>query len=128
MIEITEQAISPRAVLDSIGDDAQGALVTFIGTVRSTSSSGKPLLFFDIQGSRERAQRELEQVAAEVQRRWAPQGMAICHRIGQLKAGEIILAAAIATPHRTEAFQACQYVVDCMKQASSFDEKEVLSS
>jgi molybdopterin synthase catalytic subunit len=125
MIQITEDPISPEAVLSCISDDANGALVTFVGTVRASSADNRKVLALDIESEREPAQRELEALAQEIQRRWQLHDLAICHRIGRIGAGEIVLVAAIAAPHRKEAFEACQHAVDCMKQATYMKEKEI---
>ena len=50
--------------------------------------------------------------------------MAIAHRIGVVDIGEVSLVVAVASPHRREAFQACQYVVDRIKQVVPIWKKE----
>lgn len=125
MIEITEDPVSPEIVLNYVGGDALGALVSFVGTVRAFSADNRKVLALDIEADKEAAQRELEALAQELRRRWQLHDLAICHRIGQIGVGEIVLVAAIAAPHRKEAFEACQYAVDCMKQAIHMREKEI---
>ena len=125
MIEITEAPISPEAVLNSIDKAAHGALISFVGTVRGVSNTGKNVASLDIAASKEAAQKELEQIAQEIRQRWALQDLAICHRIGNLNVGETILVIAITTSHRKEAFEACQYAIDCLKQSSSIREQEI---
>ena len=50
--------------------------------------------------------------------------MAICHRIGKLKVGDINLVIAVASTHRQEGFTACQYAIDRFKQIIPTQKKE----
>jgi molybdopterin synthase catalytic subunit len=54
--------------------------------------------------------------------------VAILHRTGVLKIGEASVGIAIATPHRAESFQACQYAIDRLKQIVPIWKKEVWST
>ena len=124
MIEITQTPILPEAVISKVRKDAYGCIVTFVGTVRDLSS-GKRVLFLEFDTSAKGLiQKELQQIAREIQAKWQLEDIAICHRMGRLKVGEITLVIAIATPHRQEAFEACQYAVDRLKQIAPAWKKE----
>ena len=126
MIEITQTPIIPEVAINKVRKDAYGCVVTFVGTVRDTSSSGKKALFLENEASSaELARQELQQIAEEIQGRWQLEDVFICHRMGRLKVGEITLVVAIAAPHRREAFEACQYALDRFKQVVTAWEKEV---
>ena len=126
MIEITRDPILPEIAINKVRKDAYGCVVTFVGSVRDTSSSGKKTLFLENDASAEKsARRELQRIAEEIQDRWQLEDIVICHRMGRLKVGEITLVVAIATPHRREAFEACQYALDRFKQVVPAWEKEV---
>jgi molybdopterin synthase catalytic subunit len=58
----------------------------------------------------------------------AVEDIVICHRMGRLKVGEITLVIAIAAPHRQEAFAACQYAVDRLKQIAPLWKREATES
>ena len=126
MIEITRDPILPELAINKVRKDFYGCVVTFVGTVRDTSSSGKKALFLENTASAEElAAKELQQIANEIQSKWQLEDIAICHRLGRLKVGEITLVVAIAAPHRGEAFEACQYALDRFKQVVPAWEKEV---
>ena len=126
MIEITWAPILPELSINKVRKDSYGCVVTFVGTVRDTSSSGKKALFLENATSAEKlATKELQQIANEIQSKWQLEDIVICHRLGRLKVGEITLVVAIAAPHRNEAFEACQYALDCFKQVVPAWEKEV---
>lgn len=126
MIEITRDPILPRKAIDKVRKNAYGCVVTFVGMVRDTSSSSKKTLFLENEASAEEsARQELQRIAEEIQSSWQLQDIAIYHRMGRLKLGEITLVVAIAVPNRREAFEACQYTLDRFKQVASGWEKEV---
>ena len=60
-----------------------------------------------------------------MERLWGIEDVAIVHRLGHVEIGEISLVVAVASPHRKEAFEACQYVVDRLKQTVPVWKKEV---
>ncbi|MBA7655405.1 Molybdopterin synthase catalytic subunit [subsurface metagenome] len=58
----------------------------------------------------------MQEIAKEARHRWQIEEIAISHRIGKLKVGEINLVVAVASAHRGEGFAACQYAIDQFKQ------------
>lgn len=129
MIEITQTPILPEAVINKVRKDTYGCVVTFVGMVRNLSSAGKKVIFLEYETSaKDLAQRELQQIAKEIQSKWQLADIAIRHRMGKLKVGEITLVIAIAAPHRKEAFEACQYAIDRFKQVVPLWEKEITES
>lgn len=128
MIEITQTPILPEEAINKVRQDAYGCVVTFVGTVRG-ASGGKRVLFLEYEtSSKELAQRELQRIAEEIQVKWQLEDIAIHHRMGRLKVGEITLVIAIGAPHRKEAFEACQYAIDRFKQVVPLWEKEITGS
>ncbi len=116
MFEVTEDPILPYHIVDRVKRDTNGAVVSFIGSVRGYSSDGRRVLFVECEGDREAVEEELRKVGDEIRARWHLEDVALCHRLGRLKVGETILVAAVAAPHRGEAFEACQYAVDRVKE------------
>ena len=124
MIQITPELVSPELIIDKVRKDDYGAIVSFIGTVRNISQ-GRKVAFLEIETCEEKAKAKLQQIVSEVNQKWQLQDIVICRRIGKLEVGEIALVIAVAAPHRQEAFQACQYVVDSLKQGGVTTEKEI---
>ena len=124
MIELTSKPLSPQLIIDGVKKDDYGAIVTFIGTVRNTTR-GRGVTFLEIEARDEEAEAKLGEVVSEINQKWQLDNIAICRRIGKLRVGEIALVVAIAAPHRQEAFLACQYAVDRLKQGGITTEKEV---
>ena len=121
LLVITDKPIVPEEVITKVDWDECGALVTFIGKVRSYSE-GKRVLSLEHDATRYGAERILRDIAAEMRKRWDLGDMAFCYRTGPVEAGGITLVIAVAAPHRPEAFAACQYAIDRFKQAVSAKE------
>lgn len=123
MIEITEKPISPELVVNKVKTDSSGCVVTYVGLIRRYSR-GKVVLsveYVDVEGT---AEGELQQVASETRQKWQLDNLAISHRIGKLKVGDVNLVVAIASAHRKEGFAACQYVINRFKQKLPTRKKE----
>ncbi len=78
-------------------------------------------LYEDVGG---KAEKRLQEIAGEIKQKWQISNVAIYHRIGQLKVGDINLVVAIAAAHREEGFAACQYAIDQFKQQLPTRKKE----
>lgn len=115
MIEITECPLSPEGVIAKVQSSDCGCVVTYIGLIRDYSE-GKPVLSVEYRDPNEEANARLQKIANEVKQQWQISNMAISHRIGKLGVGEINLVIAVASAHRNEGFNACQYAVDQFKQ------------
>ena len=110
MIEITDKPILPELVVDKVKTDSSGCVVAYIGLIREYSR-GKRVLSVEYKDPRGTAGNRLREIASEVRQKWQPDNIAICHRIGKLKVGDINLVIAIASAHRQEGFAACQYAI-----------------
>jgi len=115
MIEIRDKPISPESVVNQVKTDGSGCVVTYVGLIRE-HSRGKPVLSVEYKDTRGTAENRLSEIANEAKRKWQLNNIAICHRTGKLKVGDINLIVAIAAAHRQEGFAACQYVIDRFKQ------------
>lgn len=115
MVIITEEAISPEAIVTQAKTKKSGCVVTYVGLIRE-SSQGKPVLSVEYRDPEGRAEKRLNQIVSDAKRRWAVNNIAICHRIGRLEVGDINLVVAVASAHREEGFAACQYVIDQFKE------------
>lgn len=123
MVGITRNAIEERAVVDSVVSDEAGALVTFSGRVRSRNQN-RDVLFLEYEAYPAMAAREMEGVRAEALERWPVKEIAIFHRLGKLELGETSVFIAVASAHRSEAFEACRWIIDTLKKKVPIWKKE----
>lgn len=115
MIEITQKPISPESVVNKVKTDSSGCVVAYIGLIRHYSRD-KQVISVEYEDAKHKAKDSLQQIASEIGQKWQLNNVAICHRIGKLKVGEINLVVAIAAAHRQEGFAACQYAIDRFKE------------
>ena len=115
MIEITGRPIAPELVVDKVKTDSSGCVLAYIGLIREYSR-GKQVFSVEYKDAKGTAENRLQEIASEVRQQWQLENIAICHRIGKLKVGDINLVIAVASAHRQEAFAACQYAIDRFKQ------------
>ena len=123
MIEITQKPISPELVVNKVKTDSSGCVVTYIGLIRKYSR-GKQVLSVEYSDPGGKAENRLLEIANETRQKWQLNNIAICHRIGKLKVGDINLVIAVAAAHREEGFAACQYVIDRFKQVIPTQKRE----
>ena len=123
MIEITENPIFPEVVINKVKTDSSGCVVTYVGVIRDYSQ-GKPVLSVEYEDTEGRAKDRLQEIAKKIKQKWPIINVAIYHRAGTLKVGEINLVVAIAAAHRREGFAACQYAIDQFKEKLPTKKKE----
>ncbi len=124
MFEITDEVLTTDAEAEAVRAPDCGAVVAFLGTVRSPSR-GREVRYLEYEAYPEMAVRKMEQIAAEIRERWGLTRVAIRHRTGRLEVGEASVAIGIAAPHRHEAFDACEYAIVRLKRIVPVWKKEV---
>lgn len=100
-----------------------GAVVTFLGRVRN-HSRGREVAYLEYDAYIPMAERLMRRIAEEAAERWGAD-IAMQHRIGRLELGEISVAVCVGAPHRAEAFEACRYCIDTLKETVPIWKKEV---
>lgn len=123
LYEITTKPISIEAVVRKVIHPHAGAIDMFIGTVREFTD-GKRTLFLTYEAYVPMALKQLEKIGEEIQAKWANSRVAISHRIGTLHISDIAVVFAVSTPHRAEAFAACRYGIDRLKEIVPIWKKE----
>jgi len=123
MICLTEQPIDLPAILQTVRSDDAGAVVLFLGTVRAKTED-KTVAWLEYECYLEMARPILEQLASEAQSRWNLLGCCVVHRMGRVSVGELSVAIACVAPHRAEAFQAAQWLIDQLKHQAPIWKKE----
>ncbi len=121
---ITRDPISAAALADELVSAEHGGVVTFDGVVR-VHSRGKRIRYLEYEAYPAMAERQIAEILAEAQETWPDAEVAAAHRTGRLEIGEVSVAIAAAAPHRAEAFAACRFVIDAIKQRVPIWKKEV---
>jgi molybdopterin synthase catalytic subunit len=97
------------------GATGDGAVATFIGLVRD-HNQGRRVRFLEYEAYEPLALRALNRIVDESRTTWPATRVAIHHRIGRLDIGEASVIIVAASPHRADAFAACRYAIERVKQ------------
>ena len=103
-----------------------GAVVTFCGTARSSSTTGHEIQALEYETSVELAEARIAEVVASARSRWPEIGaVAIHHRVGVVTVTEPAVVVVVSSPHRREAFEAAQFCIDTVKRCVPMWKREV---
>jgi molybdopterin synthase catalytic subunit len=106
------------------GEDARiGAVAAFVGLVRDVNNASpvSTLMLEHYPGMTEKA---LADIVAEARSRWSVHDVLVIHRVGELKPTDQIVLVVVAGAHRSEAFAACEFIMDYLKTRAPFWKKE----
>ncbi len=123
MVRVTAEPIRIDELLAEVESDSSGAVVVFVGRVRN-HSGGKRVVRMRYEAYASMATTEMEKIAEELGKRWPIAKAAMVHRTGELAVGEVSVAIAVSSAHRQEAFAACKYAIDELKQRVPIWKKE----
>ncbi len=123
-IHITDRPIDTDLVISLVALPSQGGLNVFIGNVRD-QTKGKAVLRLEYEAYVPMALSEMNKIAQTTKEQWPQAEIAIYHRVGTLKIGEAAVVIAVSTPHRAQAFAACQFAIDTLKVSVPIWKKEV---
>ena len=102
---------------------SDGAVATFLGLVRN-HNAGRSVRYLEYEGYEPLARTAFERIAREVGGRWTGVSLAVHHRLGRLEIGEVSVAIAAAAAHRSDAFAACRYTIERLKQIAPIWKRE----
>jgi molybdopterin synthase catalytic subunit len=124
MCWISERPLEEAEAVARVKGPGMGGIVTFVGAVRD-HARGHEVRHLEYETYPEMAVREMDKIAAQAAERWPGTRVAIGHRSGHLEVGDVAVVVAAAAPHRAEAFEACRFAIDTLKQTVPIWKKEV---
>ncbi len=127
MISITEKPIDVNKLLDYVSSPSSGATVLFTGTVRD-HNQGDKVSKLHYETYYEMAEKILQEIENKVNSQWNINKFIAIHRTGTLKVGEVSVAVAVSSGHRKEAFEACKFGIDSIKDKVPIWKKEFTES
>ena len=122
MVLLTTEPLQPQQAVDAVMTDSDGAYVQFVGVVRN-HSKGRSVTGLEYQVYAPMAVAQLEKLVADVKARWGL-ACAILHRYGFIPVGETAVVVCVASSHRAEAFEACRWAIDTLKNDVPIWKKE----
>jgi molybdopterin synthase catalytic subunit len=120
----TTEPVELQELLDFVSDPGAGVVVTFIGTTRNTNE-GRQVIRLEYECYPGMAEKELEKIAKETLTRWPIKKVAVVHRLGRVDIGEASVAIAVSSGHRHQAFDACHFVINQLKETVPIWKKEL---
>src|SRR5262245_52765745 len=108
---IDEMALQRRRVMSA----GMGAAIYFLGVVRESEGSAA-IRAIEYEAFEQMARHQFNCIFDQVEKTWPIESVRLVHRIGVVKVGEPSLWVEIIAPHRGEAFEACQFLIDEMKR------------
>jgi len=120
---LTRNTIDPAAIIRRIQTGAEGAVVTFEGTVRN-NTRGRRTLCLDYEGYESMALKVIAQIGSDLAAAHAIGRVAMVHRLGRILIGETSVAVIVTAPHRQPAFEAALEGIDRLKKLAPIWKKE----
>ena len=124
MFKITSAEIELGEVIRAVEAGDAGAIVHFLGVVRN-NTEGREVSYLEYEAYPPMAEKKMAEIAQEIHEKWGLDRVAMIHRVGRLEIGEVSVAVAVASPHRKEAFEACHYAMNRLKQIVPIWKREV---
>ena len=116
--DVSTEIAALRAISTRIG-----AVATFTGLVRDLNDAAD-VAAMELEHYAGMTERSIEQIIEHAQARWQLLGVRVIHRVGKLFPSDQIVCVAVASAHRSDAFDACNFVMDYLKTEAPIWKKE----
>jgi molybdopterin synthase catalytic subunit len=123
-IQITKDPLDVERITALVSRPGFGGINIFIGAVRD-QTRGKKVVRLEYEAYEPMALAEMTKICERLKEKWPDAVAAIHHRVGTLEIGEAAVVIAVATPHRDQAFEACKFAIDTLKETVPIWKKEV---
>jgi molybdopterin synthase catalytic subunit len=121
---LSERPLDPDAVAARVRGADAGGVVSFVGAVRD-HARGRSIEHLEYEAYPPMALAEMEKICDAAAERWPGVRVAIAHRVGHLAIGDLAVVVVAAAPHRAQAFEACRFAIDTLKESVPIWKKEV---
>src|SRR6266852_1972715 len=123
MVKLTREPIDYLRLTEQVRRPNCGGIVTFLGTVRDLTD-GRTTAALDYEAYPGLAEKKMAEIEQETRERWPVGAIALVHRLGHLELGDVSVAVVVSCPHRGQAFEACRYAIDRLKEIVPIWKKE----
>ena len=124
-IQVQESDFDPGAEIAALhaGQPKVGAVASFVGLVRDLNE-GDSVASLTLEHYPAMTEKSLREIVEQAKDRWDLLDVSVIHRVGQLKPLDRIVFVGVASMHRGEAFDACEFIMDYLKTRAPFWKKE----
>ena len=124
MIKVQTEDFNQQHQYDRLREQSSvGAVVTFTGLVRDMNQ-GEDVVSLTLEHYPAMTEKSLAEIVLQAKKRWNIEACTVIHRVGELRLKEQIVFVGIASAHRREAFAACEFIMDYLKNQAPFWKKE----
>lgn len=114
-VAVTSEVLDTGAAISFLHTPDAGGIDLFIGTTRQWTH-GRETTELAYESYSEMAIQEMERLAARARARWPVLKICILHRVGTVPIAQASVVVGVATPHRADAFEACRFLIDTLKE------------
>ena len=126
LVEEAPDVLRPDMLLSRLNTEGCGAVVSFVGLTRETEGEAD-VLRLEFDAWQDKLTPVLKGLAEQAIQNFGVMAVAMAHRTGSVGPQEPIVAIHVGSPHRKEAFQACEWLIDELKKQAPIWKKEVTS-
>jgi len=122
---VTAEPLSADALAEAVTVPEAGGVTVFLGVVRDTTA-GRRVVALEYEAHASMAEAKMKEIGEAVYRRWpGVKQVAMAHRVGRLAIGEPSVVIAVSAAHRRDAFEACHFAIDRLKETVPIWKREV---
>lgn len=122
-VELRDTPLVASEVMEKVAHPSAGGVDVFVGCVRD-SNDGRPVVLLEYEAYRPMALAEMQRIAEEIEQDAPGVRVAVAHRLGALRVGDLAVVCAASAPHRSEAFAACRRLIDEIKHRAPIWKRE----
>jgi molybdopterin synthase catalytic subunit len=123
-VTVGDKPIDGGALVAEVGRPDSGATVLFLGTVRDHSEGKEGVSHLEYEVYVDQVEGEIRRIVDEAADNWPVLSAVVEHRSGRVELGESSVAVAVACAHRSDAFDAAEYIIDELKRHAPIWKKE----
>jgi molybdopterin synthase catalytic subunit len=125
-IQLSRDPLDANAALRAVNSSDAGGIDIFVGTTRAENHPEHgTLLRLDYDAYPEMALAQMQKLVDRARQHWPVSRVALWHRTGPVPVGEASVIIAVSCPHRSDAFEACRFLIDELKKEIPIWKKEV---
>ena len=125
MFKITREVIAPQSVISVLSKPIMRGQLSISWAPCGTIQADAERCILNMKPTRPMAEKKMAEIGQEIQEKWGLNRVAMIHRVGRLEIGEVSVAVAVASPHRSDGFEACKYAMDRLKQVVPIWKREI---
>ena len=126
LVEEAPDVLRPDTLRSRLNTEGCGAVVSFVGLTRETEGEAD-VLRLEFDAWQDKLTPVLKDLAEQAIQNFGVLAVAMAHRTGSVGPQEPIVAIHVGSPHRKEAFRACEWLIDELKKQAPIWKKEVTS-